>query len=225
MKQTVIASLLFFCTFFINVISFAQKPEFGQATYYGDKFNGRRTASGEIFDNKKLTAAHRTHPFGTKLKVTNLKNNKTVVVTVNDRGPFKAGRIIDVTKEAAKELDFVAAGVIDVKVEIYVEEKPPETPTPPKEIATTYQVDLNVIKPEGFGVQVHSFTHIDNLFTELLRIEKEYGAKPMVQVADIDGDCYYRIILGPYADRLKAENKLEKLKKDGLNGFVVDLSK
>jgi len=203
----------------------AQQPEFGQASYYGDKFNGRRTASGEVFDNKKMTAAHRTHPFGTQLKVTNLKNNKSVVVTVNDRGPFKAGRVIDVSKEAANQLDFVIAGIADVKVEIYKPEKQPEPPVEPQEIATLYEVDIKTVNPVGFGIQIHSFKQIDNLFTELLRLEKEYGSKPMVQVADIEGECFYRLILGPYPDRLKAEQKLEKFNKDGLKGFIVDFSK
>jgi len=206
----------------LNIVSLAQNAEFGVATYYGDKFNGRKTSSGEILDNKKLTCAHRTHPFGTLLKVTNIKNNLSVVVKVNDRGPFKAGRIIDVTKEAARQLDFVANGLANVKVEIYVPEKKVEPPAEPKEIATLYEVDLSTITTEGYGIQIHSFQQIDNLFTELLRLEKVYGTKPLVQVADVKGECYYRLILGPYPDREKAENKLEKIKKDGLNGFIVE---
>ena len=88
----------------------------GKASFYADKFNGKKTASGEKFRNSKLTAAHKTLPFGTKVKVTNLKNGKTVKVIVNDRGPFVAGRIIDLSKKAAKKIDIVNAGVGSVKI-------------------------------------------------------------------------------------------------------------
>ena len=88
----------------------------GQASYYADKFDGRKTANGEIFDQDKLTAAHKTLPFGTIVKVTNLTNNKTVIVRINDRGPFVAGRIIDLSKAAAKKIDLISAGVVKVTV-------------------------------------------------------------------------------------------------------------
>lgn len=92
--------------------------QYGKASFYGhgDGFHGRRTASGEIFDRNSLTAAHRTHPFGTLCRVTNLSNGKSVVVRINNRGPFKKGRIIDVSYAAAKEIGLVRAGVVDAKV-------------------------------------------------------------------------------------------------------------
>ena len=89
----------------------------GLASYYADKFHGRQTASGEIFDMNALTAAHRTLPFGTKVRVTNLENGKKVVLRINDRGPFVEGRIIDVSLKAARELDFVEQGLVKVRVE------------------------------------------------------------------------------------------------------------
>jgi len=90
----------------------------GKASYYGDAFNGRRTANGEIFNMNDLTAAHRSLPFGTIVKVTNLKNGATAKVKINDRGPFVAGRIIDLSQAAAEELDMLGDGVVDVKLEI-----------------------------------------------------------------------------------------------------------
>lgn len=90
----------------------------GKASFYAKKFEGRKTASGEIFHNKEFTAAHKTLPFGTKVKVTNLKNNKSVVVTINDRLPKKSKRSIDLSRAAAKELDFLKAGTAKVKIEI-----------------------------------------------------------------------------------------------------------
>ena len=89
----------------------------GYASYYADKFEGKATASGEIFSQKKLTAAHKTLSFGTKLKVTNLQNGKTVLVTVNDRGPFVEDRIIDLSKAAAEQLGMLGNGVIKVRIE------------------------------------------------------------------------------------------------------------
>ena len=90
----------------------------GYASYYADEFHGRKTANGETFDMNALTAAHRTLPFGTKVKVKNTKNNKTVVVRINDRGPFKDNRIIDLSLAAAKQLGMVDTGTVWVELEI-----------------------------------------------------------------------------------------------------------
>jgi rare lipoprotein A len=90
----------------------------GLASYYADKYQGRKTASGETFDTARLTAAHRTLPFGTSVRVTNVANGKSVVVRVNDRGPFVRGRVIDLSRAAADKLGMVRAGLADVKVEV-----------------------------------------------------------------------------------------------------------
>ena len=89
------------------------------ASYYHDKFNGRKTANGEKFSNSKLTAAHRTLDFGTEVRVTNLKNGKSVVVRINNRGPFKKSREIDISKKAFLEITHDKnAGLLDVSVEV-----------------------------------------------------------------------------------------------------------
>ncbi len=90
--------------------------ETGKASFYADKFAGRKTASGAVFKQNKLTAAHKTLPFGTKVKVKNQANGKTVKVLINDRGPFVQGRIIDLSKKAAQRLDMVNAGVSNVTI-------------------------------------------------------------------------------------------------------------
>ena len=90
----------------------------GLASYYHDKFVGRQTASGEIFNQKLYTAAHKELPFGTLVRVTRTSNGKTVTVRINDRGPFVAGRIIDLTYTAALELDLIKDGVAEVIIEI-----------------------------------------------------------------------------------------------------------
>lgn len=91
----------------------------GKASYYANRFHGRRTASGKHFDKREFTAAHPSLPFGTKVIVTNLSNGRNVVVTINDRGPHAKGRIIDVSQAAAKELGIVGSGVGKVRIEAY----------------------------------------------------------------------------------------------------------
>lgn len=90
----------------------------GKASFYGNEFVGRKTANGEVYGHKAMTAAHRSLPFGTMVEVTNLSNNKTCVVRVNDRGPFAKGRIIDLTNTAAKAIGFVKSGIAEVRVRI-----------------------------------------------------------------------------------------------------------
>ena len=92
--------------------------EEGIAAYYSNVFQGRTTASGDRYDKNALTAAHNTYPFGTRLKVTNLVNNKTVNVRINDRGPATRGRIIDLSRRAAEELGFIKAGLAKVRLEV-----------------------------------------------------------------------------------------------------------
>ena len=98
-------------------VAYSTAPATGEASYYASRFQGRPTASGERFDNNQLTAAHRTLPFGTKVRVTNLSNGRSVVVKVNDRGPYARGRIIDLSQAAARRIDLVRAGVARVRVE------------------------------------------------------------------------------------------------------------
>ena len=109
----------------------AQITEYGLASYYADKFHGRMTASGETFDQQKMVAAHRTLPFGTKVKVTNVENNHSVVVTIIDRGPFVNDRVIDLSKAAAEKINIISDGVARVKLEVL--ELPDQTNSTPTE--------------------------------------------------------------------------------------------
>jgi rare lipoprotein A len=90
----------------------------GAASWYGDKFHGRRTANGERYDMHKLTAAHKTLPFGTKVRVTNRENGKSVVVRINDRGPFVGKRVIDLSRGAAAAVGMIQRGIAPVSIEI-----------------------------------------------------------------------------------------------------------
>lgn len=96
-------------SFFANV---------GEASYYDDKFEGRITTNGEVFSQDSLTAAHLTLPFGTKVRVTNLKNNKSVVVRINDRPPDDFKRLIDLSRRAAKKLDMITDGIAEVRISV-----------------------------------------------------------------------------------------------------------
>ncbi len=92
--------------------------QLGTASWYGDPFHGRVTANGEIYNMYELTAAHRALPFGTQIRVTNLKNDRSVTLRVNDRGPYIPGRFLDVSFGAASQLNFVGSGLADVRVEL-----------------------------------------------------------------------------------------------------------
>lgn len=93
-------------------------PETGIASFYHDRFQGRKTASGERFDQNDYSAAHKTLAFGTVVRVTRADSGKSVVVTINDRGPFKAGRVIDLSRQAARDLGMIDQGLVRVKVEV-----------------------------------------------------------------------------------------------------------
>jgi len=92
--------------------------EEGMASYYAEEFNGRRTSNGEVYDMNQFTAAHRTLPFETKVRVTNELSGKAVIVRINDRGPFKDDRIIDVSLAAAKALELIGSGTAPVRLEV-----------------------------------------------------------------------------------------------------------
>ncbi len=101
-----------------SVSAFADSDLEGYASWYGGKFHGRLTSSGEVFDTNTMTAAHKTLPFGTIVKVTNEDNGKTAIVKIDDRGPFVGGRIIDLSRAAAMQLDMVGQGVARVSLQI-----------------------------------------------------------------------------------------------------------
>ena len=125
MVRTLVALLLMG---FISACSIAPKSgaggkwvghtEAGQASYYADKFQNRKTANGEPYKAGRKTAAHRTLPFGSKVKVTNVRSGKSVVVRINDRGPFVRGRVIDLSRSAFASIGDVSAGLLNVRIEV-----------------------------------------------------------------------------------------------------------
>ncbi|MDZ4706743.1 MAG: septal ring lytic transglycosylase RlpA family protein [Saprospiraceae bacterium] len=124
-------ALLFFAA--LGSAAIAQDSESGLASYYGDEFQGRRTAYGDKYDKSKLTAAHKRHPYGTMIRVTRLDNKKSVVVKVTDKGPYIKGRVIDLSKKAAERLGMLGDGTAEV--EIVVVKRVTKEDDPPAELA------------------------------------------------------------------------------------------
>lgn len=119
MKRVVLVIIMMISV--IGLYSFknnASDAKTSYASYYHDKFNGRKTASGEVFDNNKFTAAHMRLPFGTKVKITNLRTGKSVVVKINDRGPFHKTRAFDITRAAFSEIGNCNSGTIPIEYEV-----------------------------------------------------------------------------------------------------------
>jgi rare lipoprotein A len=148
--------------------------EIGIASWYGHPYHGRASASGEIYDMEQMTAAHRTLPFGAQIRVHNLTNEKTVEVRINDRGPFIDGRIIDLSRAAARSIDMLGPGVARVRLEMI---------SAPAAVA-----------PGSFGVQVGAFKVRENAEKLKLEMEAEYGSCRMVLRA---GDPpLWRVLVG-----------------------------
>ena len=166
----------------------------GEASWYGPGFQGRQTASGERFDTNKLTAAHRTLPFGTMVRVTNRDNGKSVTVRINDRGPFIAGRIIDLSQAAAERLDMLKTGTAQVVIET--------VSTPP---------DDGGLK----SVQVASFRRIGYAEQLVKELEKR-SLKAEIERAG----SYYRVLL-PGVKEDKLEETLTTLKEMGFGNPLV----
>jgi len=221
---------LFLLAMCLSVLTFAQ-TQTGKASFYADKFEGSPTASGEKYKHSKLTAAHKSLPFGTKVRVTNLANNESVEVVINDRGPYVDGRIIDLSKSAAEKLGFVNLGLAEVKVEILDagDGKSKSQSVSIEQVTVDekefYNFEIERLQPKGFGVQIGTYQELVNLMRLSDNLKNSYKKKVTVQVKVINGVKYYSILLGPLSSRPKAEDLLAELKKKFPDSFIVDYSK
>lgn len=174
--------------------------EEGIASWYGVPFHGRRTASGEIYDMEKHTAAHRILPFDTIVRVTNLKNGRQADVRINDRGPFVEGRIIDLSLAAARALDMVTDGIVPVRIEIL--EGPHEL--------TSY-----------FTVQVGAFRSRENALELSRKLQARY--QPVfINAFDSPEGTLYRVRIGQLPSESAARELAARIQKDeNLAAFVV----
>ncbi len=219
---------LFFCV--LTMTAFAQTQE-GKASYYADKFEGRYTANGEKYKHSKLTAAHKTLPFGTKVKVTNTKNNQSVEVRINDRGPYVEGRIIDLSKSAAEHLGFINDGIANVKIEI-VDAGDGKGGGMIKPISNVtvdekefYEFNVDRINPHGYGVQIGSFRELANLVRLSENLKSSYQKEITVQVKLVNGVKVYTIVVGSFKNREKAADFKMKMQKRYPDAFIVDFNK
>lgn len=118
MRQLTAAAAVLLILFTLSASAENVFPQYGNASWYGNSFHGRKTASGQIFDQNALTGANRTLPFGSVVRVTNLRNGRYVDITINDRGPFIKTRIIDISRAAAREIGILHRGVARVRVSL-----------------------------------------------------------------------------------------------------------
>jgi rare lipoprotein A len=173
--------------------------ETGVASWYGHPYHGRRSANGEIYDMEKLTAAHRTLPFDTWVRVVNLGNGKTVEVRITDRGPFVAGRVIDLSHRAARDIDLIGPGTARVRIQVI---RTPE-----------------FVPPAVFAVQVGAFR--DRANAEHLRAEMQsrHGSARLVQRPEDPG--LWRVLVGSEATESGANGLAERIRKESNEKFAA----
>jgi rare lipoprotein A len=181
----------------------ARYREEGLASWYGGEFHGRRTANGEVYDMHAMTAAHRTLPFDSRVRVTNLENGRTAEFRINDRGPFISGRIIDLSYSGARAIEMLGKGTARVFAETigFAGGHPPSV--------------------EGiFAIQVGAFAEKENATRFHRQLEKKY---PNVHIVLWESNIkrLYRVRLGAFRTEAEARRNLEILRKDNLSGFVV----
>ncbi len=203
----------------------------GKASFYADKFEGSLTASGEKYKHSKLTAAHKSLPFGTRVRVTNITNGESVEVIINDRGPYVENRIIDLSKSAAEKLGFINQGLAEVKIEVIdagdgkskmenvlidnvvVDEK------------EFYDFEIKRLNPKGYGVQIGTYQELVNLIRLSDNLKNSYKKKITVQVKILNGVKYYSLILGQFSSREKTMTFLDEVKNKFPGSFIVEYNK
>lgn len=212
--------------------------ETGIASWYGQDFHAKYTANGEVYDMNTLTAAHRTLPLPSIVRVTNLENGRSLVLRVNDRGPFAKSRIIDISKRGSQLLGFQAQGTAKVKVEILEEESKalkaaliggpaptvyadnkPKTVSIPKKVVSNYNAASTTATGSIFYIQAGSFANKEvasNLKSQL----HKYG-EINIMPAEVNGSKYYRVRVGPFYGKVDANIALLKIKDAGLSDARV----
>jgi len=207
-----IISFLFFLSSCASIPPVVYPPKTGYviASWYGPKFHGRPTASGERFNMYALTAAHREFPFGTRLRVTNPDNNKSVVVTINDRGPFVPGRDLDLSYAAAKKIGLIDKGVGRVRIE-YVG----------RDLRYVKKVVFaSLISKMPLTIQVGSFSEASNAYRLKQGLEIKYD-NVYITTIYLRGQKYYRVRIGEFYDRESAYSFAQRLAEEGYSTFIT----
>ena len=191
----------------------------GIASWYGEPYHGRRAANGEVYDMEALTAAHRTLPFGTWVRVKNLTNDRTIDVRIQDRGPFVGKRIIDLSRAAAREIEMIGPGTAKVKLTVIaphnvqqpVVASTPPFPSPP----------LPVTDAELFAVQIGAFQDRSKADALAASMKETYGA---ARVVLREGKPpFFRVLVGEEDSMEKANALADRMRTAGTDGFVVRL--
>jgi rare lipoprotein A len=184
------------------------------ASWYGRKFHGKKTSSGEIYDMNAMTAAHKTLPMGTMVKVTNKENGLETVVRINDRGPFVRGRIIDVSYAAAKRLGLVKSGTARVRIEALGDREEADSGQ------SSYQTSAKQTAG-GYAVQIASFARKENARRLVEEMRLKVGIAAIHQVW-VDGTPFYRVRAGRYPSIQAAEEAQGRFERQGYpHCFVV----
>jgi rare lipoprotein A len=222
--------LAFVCLIFSIHVIVAQ-TQTGKASFYADKFEGSPTASGEKYRHSKATAAHKTLPFGTKVKVTNLANNEFVEVVINDRGPYVEGRIIDLSKSAAETLGFTNQGLAEVRIDVvdHGDLKGGGQVVPIDKVSVDekefYDFEIQRNEPKGFGVQIGTYQELVNLMRLADNLKNSYKKQVNVQVKIVNGVKYYSLMVGQFGTRNKATSFIGDVKKKFPDAFIVEYDK
>jgi len=180
--------------------------ETGQLSWYGEKFHGRKTSNGEIYDMYKVSAAHKILPMGTYVRVTNLENGKEITVRINDRGPFVKGRILDLSYAAAQQLGMVKAGVVRGKIVALGKEVDPAGRIAGKHDTI---VEPLVFGSESFTVQIGAFSSRSNAESLAERLKVIFSPVEVSPYVSSDGRNLYRVWVGKLK-KLEEAQKLEK---------------
>ncbi|OGW40332.1 MAG: hypothetical protein A2Y97_10400 [Nitrospirae bacterium RBG_13_39_12] len=202
--------LLLFLLASCATFSYEKYPEhdYAVASWYGSDFQGKPTSSGEIFNMYALTCAHKEYPFGTRLKVTNISNKKSVSCLVNDRGPFVEGRDIDLSYAAAKEIGLIGHGVCDVTIEYLGRD-------------TSYVKEVKYLSDSGvFTIQVGSFSDRLNAVRMKAALEFKYS-NVFINEVEINGKQYYRVRIGKFYKRDDAYQLAETLADEGYEVLIT----
>ncbi len=174
--------------------------EKGIASWYGPGFHGKRTANGEVYDMDAMTAAHKTLPFDLVVEVRNLDNGRSIRVRINDRGPFVRGRIIDLSREGAKQIGMLGPGTARVRIRVVERARPAE-------------------RTGSFWVQVGAFRDSANARALEARLRRHF---PGVRIRS--DEVWYRVGFGPFQKRSEADELVEKLDRRGHDALVVSAS-
>lgn len=195
--------------------------EVGMASWYGDDFHAKRTANGEKYDMNTLTAAHRTLPLPSIVRVTNLENGRSLVVRVNDRGPYVKERIIDISKRGAQLLGYQAKGTAKVKVEILADESRALKAALLNQKVPTYQEQIKKQETKSVqsNVSAHNYIQVGSFRQKDLALEmkeklQKFGNAQTAE-AEVNGETYYRVRLGPVENEQEVQDLLTKVRTKG----------